>query len=121
VKRKYRMQPSEKAGYLPGKFVVQYYEAGYKVWFDASDPLTKEDAQARIKEQEQVIDNPTPAGDVKVGDRLSTTKGTRPVVAVEPTSWPNGQDAVRIVYEIDGGERNNLTLWPGSGLTVVEE
>ena len=121
-KRKYRIRPSEKAGYTPGKFVVQYYDPSYKVWFDASDPkATEEEAAARIQELESgEKDVPTPAGNVKVGDKLRTTKGARTVVAVEPTSWPNGQDAVRIVYDADG-ERLDLTLWPSSGMTVVQK
>lgn len=119
-KRKYRIQPSGKAGYSPGKFVVQYYDASYKVWFDASDPMSKEDAEARIKEQEQVVGNPTPAGEVKAGDQLHTTEGTGSVVANEPTKWGNGQDARRIVYEVDG-RRSDLTLWPNSGVTVAHE
>lgn len=117
MKRKYRIQPSAKAGYTPGKFVVQYYDPSYKVWFDASDPMSQRDAAERVAEEEQVIGNPTPAGGVKIGDQLHTPKGARTVTAVEPMSLRNGQDAVRIVYEADGRLRY-LTLWPNSGLTV---
>ena len=46
--RKYRMVPSEKAGYGPGRWVVQYYARDMRVWFDVGDQLNREQAQERL-------------------------------------------------------------------------
>lgn len=49
-KRKYRRFPSERAGYGPGLWVVQYYDRDMRVWFDVGDPLNSEQASARLAE-----------------------------------------------------------------------
>jgi hypothetical protein len=49
-KRNYRKVPSERAGYGPGLWVVQYYDRDMRVWFDVGDPLTVAEAQARLSE-----------------------------------------------------------------------
>ena len=38
--RKYRLTPSERAGYGPGSWVVQYYDQAIGQWFDHGDPLS---------------------------------------------------------------------------------
>lgn len=44
-KRKYRMVPSEQAGYTPGLFVVQYRDPDVKRWFDIGDPKERKVAR----------------------------------------------------------------------------
>lgn len=39
-----RIVPSEKAGYTPGKFVVQY-KGGNGIWFDIGDPKSRKNAE----------------------------------------------------------------------------
>lgn len=48
-KRAYRMVPSDKAGYGPGLFVVQYFDQEARVWFDVGDPLTETEALERLR------------------------------------------------------------------------
>lgn len=45
-----RLVPSERAGYKPGKYVVQYKD-GNGMWFDIGDPKSKPaaDAVARVE------------------------------------------------------------------------
>lgn len=47
----YRMVPSEKAGYAPGKHVVQYHDPVIGRWFDVGDPLTEDAARARLRDR----------------------------------------------------------------------
>lgn len=44
------MIPSENAGYTPGRWVVQKYDATMKVWFDVGDALPEGDAKVRLRE-----------------------------------------------------------------------
>jgi hypothetical protein len=47
--RRYRVVPSERAGYAPGRWQVQYYAPDIGRWFDHGDPrATKALARARI-------------------------------------------------------------------------
>lgn len=48
MRRKYRAQPSEKVGYGPGLYVVQYYDTEARVWFDMGDPVPEGEARARV-------------------------------------------------------------------------
>jgi hypothetical protein len=50
MKRTYRRVPSERAGYGPGQWVVQYKDTVIGRWFDVGDPLSEEDAQRRLDE-----------------------------------------------------------------------
>jgi len=49
ARKKYRMVPSEQAGYGPGKFVVQYFDHEVRAWFDVGDPLDRAEASERLK------------------------------------------------------------------------
>lgn len=49
-----RIVPSERAGYTPGKFVVQYKSAD-GMWFDIGDPKSKADAAARARDARKRI------------------------------------------------------------------
>lgn len=53
AERRYRKVPSEQAGYAPGRWVVQYYDATIGRWFDVGDPLDEADATARLKEKQE--------------------------------------------------------------------
>lgn len=44
----FRMVSSEKAGYGPGQWVVQYHDPEAAVWFDVGDPLDHDAARARL-------------------------------------------------------------------------
>lgn len=48
--RKYRKVPSDKAGYGPGLWVVQYFDREMRAWFDVGDPLTDAEASARLSD-----------------------------------------------------------------------
>jgi len=45
-----RIVPSERAGYAPGKWVLQYL-SGNGMWFDIGDPKTKREAEAAQKRE----------------------------------------------------------------------
>lgn len=46
--RRYRVVPSEKAGYAPGLSVLQYFDPDIRVWFDIGDPKSEAEAQAQL-------------------------------------------------------------------------
>lgn len=48
-KRKYRVTPSENAGYAPGQYVVQYYDPNMRVWFDMGEPKSHSDALSLVR------------------------------------------------------------------------
>lgn len=53
AERRYRKVSSEQAGYAPGRWVVQYYDANIGRWFDVGDPLDEAGATARLKEKQE--------------------------------------------------------------------
>lgn len=48
--KRYRMLPSDQAGYAPGLYVVQYRDDSLGLWFDVGDPLSHADALARLRD-----------------------------------------------------------------------
>lgn len=49
-----RIVPSERAGYTPGKYVVQYKD-GNGMWFDIGDPKSKAGAEAALKAEKHRV------------------------------------------------------------------
>lgn len=49
--RRYRMVPSEQAGYGPALWVVQEWYYDIRAWFDIGDPLPREAANRRLTQR----------------------------------------------------------------------
>jgi hypothetical protein len=49
--RKVRVMPSDQVGYGSSQWVVQYYDRDHRVWYDIGDPLDRDAAQERRKEE----------------------------------------------------------------------
>jgi hypothetical protein len=46
-----RKVPSEQAGYGPGLWVLQRWDADKRLWFDVGDPMSEADAHERVWRQ----------------------------------------------------------------------